>query len=549
MKGKKGKARINDLRKLGSFFLWLCLGLAFFEIFISSCASKSSPGGGPKDTLAPQLDTAFPPNQTILFKAQEIELRFEEYVDLKNPFNQVNISPLLNEDLEVRGKGKKVFIKLTDSLKPNTTYIISFGSSLADLTEGNVNKDFKYVFSTGTYIDSLEIGGVLRDAYSGEAQAEFLVALYSADRASARDSFLQVERPDYYAFSDKEGRFKMTNIKGGRYILAAFTDKDGDFKRSNPKEAIAFWNDTLLISADTVFQLDLFTYEPEQEFRFINARQAGPGHLQFAFNKPADSFQVKALDVPEDSAFFYYSTKRDTLNYYYNFMADSIRFELNYDTLFVDSMITVRLRQMQPIDLIIKADRKEMRPRDTIKFRSNRPILSWQADSVWYISAKDSLHKVPVADSLDPFIWYFLPPHRADVRFEMKKGAMRARGLESKVARSFDFKLRSGEDLGSIFFKVKTNDSSAHYLLQILEKDDRPYRLLPFQDSLELKIRQEIPRVLKAYLIEDRDSNGVFTPGNFKLNQLPERRVPYQESLEIRANWELDLEWQFQPAP
>lgn len=153
-----------------SLFVLLAL---IFEVGISSCASRSSPDGGPKDTIAPILDTSYPPNLSTHFTAKEIELRFEEYLSLKNPFDQINISPLLPEDLVVEGRGKRVMIELGDSLKPNTTYIISFGSSLADLNEGNVNKNFKYVFSTGSYIDSLELRGHLNDAYEGGQRRSF----------------------------------------------------------------------------------------------------------------------------------------------------------------------------------------------------------------------------------------------------------------------------------------------------------------------------------------------------------------------------------------
>lgn len=531
------------LRFLG-FFLFMA---ALFEMSISSCASKSSPGGGPRDTLAPQLDTAFPPNLSIQFKAKEIELRFEEYVELKNPFDQINISPLLPEDLEVEGRGKKVMIKLGDSLKENTTYIISFGTALADLNEGNVNKNFKYVFSTGTYIDSLEIRGHLNDAYTGEAKQEFLVALYSADRASSRDTFLEVERPDYYAFSSEAGDFTMTNIKGGKYLLAAFEDKDGDFKLNNLKSEMAFWPDTILISPDTVYDLKLLSYAPKQVPRYYGAKLAERGLIQFSFNEQIDSFKIKALNVPEDSAFFYRNRLGDTLNYYFDFKADSILFELNYDTLFVDSIINVRLRRMGPLTLKIASRFEEMRPKDTIFLRSNRPILKWEADSVLFITKKDSLNLIPQKDSADPFRWFFPPPHKSDIRFELKKGAFASRKLDLAFPKSFDFALRTGEDLGSIYFKVVVADTVHPYLLQILEDNDKPYLLQSFSDSTMVSIRNEIPRKFKAFLIQDRDGDGAYSPGDYLQRILPEKRLQYQEALEIRANWELDLEWNYIP--
>ncbi len=537
----------NPFRSFPSFLVFFILVLALFEISISSCASKSSPGGGPKDTLAPLLDTSYPANLTINFKASQVELVFEEYIQLKNPFDQINISPLLKEDLVVKGRGKKVMIELGDSLRDSTTYIISFGSALADLTEGNVNKNFKYVFSTGTYIDSLMLRGHINDAYSGEAKKDLLVALYLADRKTGRDSFLLKERPDYYSFSDEAGGFEMTNIKGGRYVLAAFEDKDGDFKRNNPKDEMAFWPDTILISPDTIYDLHLFSYEPEQQQRFYNARQEGPGHIQLAWALAADSLEIEVLDVPADSGFFYFSEKHDTLNYYFAFKADSLRFKLNYDSLFVDSVVTVLLRQMPEISLKMKSPVKEIRRRDTIKLRSNRPILKWEKDSVLYITGSDSLNLLPLPDSNDPFLWYYYPPHSSDIKLELKAGAFSSIDLVSESKQRFDYKYFVGEDLGSIDFKVKVADSSTAYILEIQEEKGQPYLWKTFQDSTVVTIKNEIPRKFKVFLIQDSNDDGKFSAGDFLLNRVPERRIPYQEGLEIRANWELGIEWYYKP--
>ena len=52
---------------------------------------------------------------------------------------------------------KYIEIKLLDSLKPNTTYSFNFGQSITDYNEGNPYSQFKYVFSTGNYVDSLKV--------------------------------------------------------------------------------------------------------------------------------------------------------------------------------------------------------------------------------------------------------------------------------------------------------------------------------------------------------------------------------------------------------
>jgi uncharacterized protein (DUF2141 family) len=550
------RKKLNMMQKLFKKFrsqhaaTWFTLILFFlifagFEAFISSCASRSNPSGGDKDTLAPQLDTSFPANQSIYFKSTTISLKFEEYITLKSPQQQIRISPLLPEDLEIVSKGKEILIKALDSLKENTTYIISFGTSITDLTEGNVNKEFKYVFSTGSYIDSLSLQGRLKDAYTGEAESDMLVLLYSTGRKSSRDSLLYKVRPDYYAFSNDEGNFSMTNMRSGTYLLAAFTDKDGDFKLNSGKEKMAFWTDTIDLQPDSLYAYQLNTFDPKPKFRYINARHGALGEISFNFSSAADSFKIEAIDVPEDSAYFKYNVERDTLYYRFQFQRDSILFMFNYDTLFVDSVVSVRLREYDEPKLKITSSANQFRKVDTVFIYSNVAINQWFEDSTAFYTPKDTIKKLPLRDSARAKRWFYPPPHSSDFSVMFNKGAAEHSGDNRlKDSTVFNFQMMRGEDLGTLVFNVSA-DSGQAYLLQILKEDDAPCRFLPFKDSIRVVFKNELPQKYKVFLIRDFDEDGEWTTGDFILGHQPELRIPYAEGLEIRANWELDLEWQY----
>ncbi len=528
---------------------WLTLLLFFvifasFEAFISSCASRSSPSGGDRDTLAPQLDTSFPPNQSIFFKSPNIRLKFQEYVNLKSPQQQIRISPLLPEDLEIVGKGKEVLIEALDSLKANTTYIISFGSSLTDLTEGNENKDFKYVFSTGSYIDSLKLQGRLNDAYTGELEKDMLVVLYSADRKVQRDSLLYKVRPEYYAFSNEEGEFSMTNMRSGKYLLAAFVDKEGDFKLNGRAVKMGFWTDTITLQPDSAYAYQIFTYDPSPKFRFINARHGALGEISFNFSTAMDSaFSIEPLNVPKDSAYFKFAKERDTLYYRFRFQRDSINFKLNFDSLFVDSVISVRIRDYDEPKLKISAPKKDFRKNDTVFINANLQINKWHLDSTRFYTPKDTVKRLPLKDPNHEKRWFYPPPHQSKFSVMFNKGAAEhAANNRLKDSLRFNFELKSGEDLGSLAFNVKA-DSALAYILQILKEDDTPYEMIPFKDSTTVVFKNEFPQKFKAFLIRDLNEDGEWTTGDFNAGLQPEIRIPYQEELEIRANWELDLDW------
>lgn len=541
---------LKQIRQHPLFYLFLILIIILgFDLSLTSCASKSSPNGGKKDTLAPQLDTSYPPNKMVRFTADKIILEFDEYLKLKNPRKQININPLLGEDLEVISKGKDIEILLKDSLRPNTTYIISFGNSLADLNEGNENKSFKYVFSTGDFLDSLRLSGTVKKAYSNEPLANYLVGLYDIKKLAKRDSFLLKERPDYYAFTDESGSFGMAYLGVGDYIMAAFEDKAGTFKLPNKRAALAFVSDTIRLRPDSLYRYDMTVFEPEQSLRFLGGRQKAQGLVQFAFNLPADSFKIEGVDVKSDSSYFLWNAKKDTLNFYYSYSPDSLNFKLNYDSLFVDSVITVRLREMDPLPMSLRALSTKIRPWDTIVFRSKVVINKWHPDSIFRYTENDTSSGIQlVPDSSDRFQWLLLPSVKKSYNLRFKTGAFETR--DRKLKDSIDFKIAvlRGESLGTLTYKVVA-DSGKRVILQILEDDGTVFLERPFQDSTTVFMKNFIARKLEAYIIEDLDSNGRYTTGDFELIRQPEVRVKYPESLEIRENWELELEWRYIKAP
>lgn len=523
---------------LAVLLLWFLL----FEGGAFSCATRGNPDGGPRDTIPPQLDTAFPPNQSLHFKAQEIELHFNEYIKVQSPNEQIRLIPRPKEAPEILARGKKILIRLQDSLQPQTTYIISFGTSLADFTEGNVNNKFKYVFSTGDYIDSLYLSGSVRQAFSGEPQTELLVGLYPLADSLQRDSILYKMAPSYYAYLDEEGRFAMTNLKAGRYLLAAFSDKDGDFSLTSGNESQAFYTDTIHLEADSLYQFSLRSYEPRPSFRFFNARQAGAGRVDIAFRqKPAD-FKVEVLDYPSDSGFFQSSHTGDTLQYWFFAPRDSLVFQLNYDSLFVDSLITVRLRKMKEEKWQLKALQKDFRRQDSLFWRSNLPITAINSDSILRASAKDTLPVALQRDSARPFLLYYAPPHEGSLSFGFDRGALRSGRRAWADSTAFPFNFRAGEDLGSLSLQVQA-DSGKHYLLEIRDDQGRLLAEERFVGQTLWERKNALPGTFQAFLTEDLDSNGRWTPGDFVSGRQPERRIAYSERLEIRANWEIDLEW------
>jgi hypothetical protein len=151
-------------------------------------------------------------------------------------------------------KGRELTVKFNDTLQPNTTYVINFGDQIIDLTEGNPLKNFVYTFSTGLYLDSLEISGRVILAENGSVDTTMNVVLYK-DR---RDSAIVNKNPLYVVRIDHNGNFRFHNLPKDTFAIYAFAGR-----RYQRNQLFAF-NDTTVVAgeADSV---KLFAFrEPNQ---------------------------------------------------------------------------------------------------------------------------------------------------------------------------------------------------------------------------------------------------------------------------------------------
>ena len=165
-----------------SVFFRFIFTVVLLSAVLVSCAKRGSPSGGDKDETPPKFVKANPEPFTTNFNEDEIRIFFNEYVKLKNSQQQIVISPPIDPAPYITPLGspnKVVKINFNDSvLKPNTTYTVNFGRSIEDNNEGNPLEFFKYIFSTGAYIDSLKLEGSVKDAFKRVPEQFITVALY-----------------------------------------------------------------------------------------------------------------------------------------------------------------------------------------------------------------------------------------------------------------------------------------------------------------------------------------------------------------------------------
>ncbi|KGO87044.1 hypothetical protein Q765_07475 [Flavobacterium rivuli WB 3.3-2 = DSM 21788] len=241
--------------------LKLLILIVLMSLAAVSCAKKGSITGGLKDTIAPVIVTSSPKNMSTNFSGKEIRINFSEYIKIKDINKQLIISPPLKNQPNIVPAGsasKFINISIRDTLQPNTTYSFNFGQSITDNNEGNPYSQFKFVFSTGSYIDSLAQTGSIKDAYSIKTDNFVTVMLYEANE-TFNDSTIYKERPRYVTNTlDSMVNFSLENLKAGKYHLFAVKDVGGNYLYNPKSDKLAFLNKTITVPNDTTYQLKLF---------------------------------------------------------------------------------------------------------------------------------------------------------------------------------------------------------------------------------------------------------------------------------------------------
>lgn len=210
-------------------------------LVLASCANRGlGPQGGPKDTVPPHPLHSNPEMGVLNYKGKQIEITFDEYLELDNISQNLLMSPPQKTPPEVKARGKKLVVQFQDSLQDNTTYTIDFGDGVCDFRERVPLRGYTFYFSTGPEIDTLMTFGRVFDAQNLNPVQGVLAGVHTNmdDSAFVAMPFARVAR------TDSTGRFCIRNMKEGTYRIYALDDVSRDY-RLTVSEALAFGDKTI----------------------------------------------------------------------------------------------------------------------------------------------------------------------------------------------------------------------------------------------------------------------------------------------------------------
>lgn len=377
--------------------LFLSIGLVF------ACANRGRPAGGPKDIDAPVITRTTPENFTTNFEGNEIRIYFDEYVKIKNLQKQLIISPPMDPEPTITPLGtasKYLKIIINDTLLENTTYAFNFGQSIVDNNEENPYDYYRYVLSTGDYIDSLSVKGQIFDAKERSADDFVSVMLYEID-STYSDSIVYKQKPKYITNTlDSTTTFSIDNIKAGTYKLIALKDENGNFTFQQNGDKIGFYEGYINVPTDSLYNIKLF--REELDFDIKRPKQVAGQKIAFGYEGDFKDLRIEVLgDKPTN-----YTTRitkdeqSDTLYYWYKpkIEQDSALFKITNKT-FVDTL-NHRFRQLEKDSLIVSMASSTTLTFDAdFKLTANIPIERFNKQQVKIID-KDSID-VPFETAFD----------------------------------------------------------------------------------------------------------------------------------------------------
>jgi uncharacterized protein (DUF2141 family) len=524
-----------------SFFLLVCTTL------ISSCAKTGRPDGGPKDELAPLFVTSKPPYETINFSSKEIELKFNEFIKLKDLNKQLVVSPPLKNPLLITPQGtasKFLKIEILDTLAINTTYIFNFGNAIEDNNESNKLEGFKYVFSTGSYIDSLETTGTVTDAFLNKKPKKTNIVLYRLD-STFTDSIIYKKKPNYVTTALDTTKFNFTNLKKGKYLLLALGETSSNYIFNPTVDKIGFYRDTIRLPKDSILTRPIKLFKEVQPYQFRRAKEAFKGKIEFGYEGEIKNLKVKLLSKVSDSfrSISRFEIDKDTLNYWHTPIAvDSLNFIISND-IFRDT-VTVQFRKNKLDSLKITPSTKgTLHLRDTFFLKSNNPIVKIDTSKIVFIN-KDTLRvKYSSYNSKkeNKIGFIFEKKQREKYSIRALPGSFTDIYTIKNDTLNYRFKTIELEDYGRITLNI-VNIASKNLIIDLLsgknndEIIERKY--ISASETLVFNLLEPKTYVIRA--IVDDNNNKKWDTGNYLRKELPENVIYYKEELKVRANYFLE---------
>lgn len=530
------------IQKLIFFGFIFLISLTLFR-----CANMQRPTGGPKDSLPPKILNESPINFSTNFTTKEIVLTMDEYIKLNNQFKEFSISPDLDKQPEYKVKKKTLHIILPDSLEKNTTYTINFGKGLVDFNEGNPLLNYNYVFATGAELDSLQITGSVKNAFTKEFDEKVDKDVKVLLIPTRQDSIFGKRKANIFTLVDSSGNFIFKNLKEDTYRIYALKEQNNDRIYNNPDESIGFLKDSIVVNSNVSdVKISYSTGKPEK-FRTIEKKIEKTGRIVLTFNQPIDNPEIKIIEpkIETVNQDIKYSNTKDSAYIFVNKLDfDSIKFQVTYNANNLDTVLIRRSknekyeRSIEPIlNISNKVDKIKH-----ITLTSLFPIEN--VDKAKIVLTEDSISRRNFQlqqDSSLKNVYHIRYNWKLNKNYELiiEEKAISSLFAEFNKELKTKFTLDDSENYGDITFKINGLEKDIHYLVELIdEKKEKVYDTRTLLNSNELSYIKFPGGKYSLRIIKDLNNNQRWDGANVYKKIQAEPIWYLDKTFTIRANWE-----------
>jgi len=530
---------------------FLFVGLLAANLLLQSCAQMASPPGGKKDTLAPKILNSSPLHKSKNFKGKKIELVFNEYINVRNLNQELLITPNVGT-YQTKLKPTGLALQLDSALKENTTYTFNFRNAIEDMSERNIGKNIKLVFSTSQNIDSLVIQGKVKSLQQNMALENVLVALYPFSDTLRIDK----TKPYYFTKTDTSGIYVLENVAAGKYYMAAFQDLNNNLLYNSSKEPVDFISEpflTLSKNEKQNFNIALQNQDPLKIAKTTSTAKTvlydfNRGIKEIKFDK--DPKLSIAYQIENAHSLRFYAQKlekKDTL-----FITALIKDSVNRD---YKIPLKIKFRELttkekpskstMPLS-ILPTSGKYLSPEDSLLIILPKPVVAWDSKRIQFITGPDELVLLPdeayswndVSNRLRINRAYL--PLREKFDLSIEKGAFV--GIENDTSDAFrqNFQFQDLEQYGIMEGGIK--DVTGKFIFQLISTVNN---LIAYEQisNGEFSFLHVEPGQYIVRVIHDKNQNGYWDIGNFITKTKPEPIYYLPGKIKLKANFQLTDLW------
>ncbi len=444
--------------------------------FLASCAQIVPPTGGEIDSTPPEILSTNLQDSTINFSLREIEFKFDEVVQASGKV--VTLSPLIEEDFEVKAVHKTLRIKVPlEALAKNTTYTLSL-DGVQDVTENNALPLKTYIFSTGAYLDSLSIKGRVFMSETNQADTSVKVYLFRAEDSLGA---IRKKKPAYLASVAFSGVFEIEAIPAGNYRLFALADENQNYVYDSEAERFAFDTTVYRVSADTTnSNINLFTWSDDYKESAARDTKRRP--------KKTDGFSyVLSIDT---------ANKEAQQDVYYPLDFEFSTPLQNYDSTLFSCTDTTE-ESVVPLDFSLDSGRTKL---------SISPEGGWIASHGYKIF--------------------------------LKEGALQDSTNRESSTHYFFINTLSQEDYSTVLIHFTPVDSSLQYVCQMKLGTRISDFILNTDNGFDIYSAHALGPDIQLTYFEDVNRNGQRDFGSLDDLRQPEIQLKVKEKLIIKKNWD-----------